>query len=273
MPDIEISQVLRLPAAHDDTSPGVGFALRPCTTHSVVEVWDGTAWTAWTVAGVGAASEVSFTPTGTLAATDVQAAVAELDGELAARVDTVVAAAGLLDAEGVMDLLGSTGLAEGDNITLGYDDATGVITVSATGGAGGGGLLARKVHDPATIENYTTSSTTAVDVDTDLVVTFTVPASGTVEVELQALAGLNGTVYDNLSWTLQEGSTTVAGPGVIVHGGSEANDVYTRKFVITGLTPGAVKTYTWGWQVLNAATVGRMYAGGVADQVIMTVRD
>ena len=41
---------------------------------------------------------------------------------------------GGLDAEGVMDLLGTTGLVEGSGVDLTYDDTAGTITVAATGG-------------------------------------------------------------------------------------------------------------------------------------------
>ena len=42
-----------------------------------------------------------------------------------------------LDAEQVMDLLGSQ-LVAGSNVSITYDDATGTITIAATGGGGGG---------------------------------------------------------------------------------------------------------------------------------------
>lgn len=69
------------------------------------------------------ASAVSFSPAGALVSTDVQAALAELDG--------AKAPLGTL-GEVVQDLIAAT-LQQGGNIGLVYDDGLGTLTVSVTG--------------------------------------------------------------------------------------------------------------------------------------------
>lgn len=208
MVDIEISEVLRLPAAHDDTSPGIAFALRPCTSHRLVEVWDGLTWDPWTTGGTSEA--IAFTPVGTISATTVQAAVAELDAEIPARISAETATK--LDSEQVMDMLGTVGLVQGDNISLEYDDLTGTITVhsSASSEEPVGAVVERVTPQPLTTQTWTSVSYDAADLDdTDAIhdpatnnTRFTVPAgmggkwrfSATAEFEVDT-TGVRGVAW------------------------------------------------------------------------------
>lgn len=66
------------PAAN---SVGSG-ALYSCTDHGLVYQSDGSSWSTWaTLSGTPTASGVSFTPAGSIAATDVQAAIEEVASE------------------------------------------------------------------------------------------------------------------------------------------------------------------------------------------------
>lgn len=109
------------------------------------------------------------------------------------------------------------------------------------------------------------TSTTFEDVDaTNLVVTFVAPASGSVVVELSALASCVQTTPD-IYWTMRDGTVDVhAGVGV-KSGAATPADQWERcqaVFRVTGLTPG--KSYTWKWahRTSTAATTVRTYAGG-----------
>lgn len=69
--------------AQRDGAPTTG-AMRYNTTSSVWEGWDGDSWAAFGVdvpGGGGAASNITFTPSGSISANNVQAAISELDTE------------------------------------------------------------------------------------------------------------------------------------------------------------------------------------------------
>jgi hypothetical protein len=141
---------------------------------------------------------------------------------------------------------GTSGVAHssGDKVAHGpfADDAT-------------GGALGYTAYTPAT--NYTTSSTTAVQVDaTNLAVTFVAPSSGRVVVQLSALcAGPGSPNYGE--WSLFESGAQIAGTirQFLNSSGTLIMTVSTLH-VVTGLTPGSTHTYTWGWRVsAPAATI------------------
>lgn len=58
-------------------------ALYQCDTHSLIYQSDGSSWSTWATLGGGAvdAADVTFTPAGSIAATDVQAAIEEVAAE------------------------------------------------------------------------------------------------------------------------------------------------------------------------------------------------
>jgi hypothetical protein len=148
-----------------------------------------------------------------------------------------------------------------DNKNYVVDD-TGAATEfpAASGGGGTTDRLATVVYNPATLSSYSTTSTTIADVDaTNLAVTFTAPASGSVMVELTGLAGQSGTT-DFTRWALRSGTTTVK-RNQVFGGTSGVNRTRTAKFLVTGLTPGASYTYKWAWATSNAASQTNLYAG------------
>jgi hypothetical protein len=134
---------------------------------------------------------------------------------------------------------GTSGVAHssGDKVVHGpfADDAT-------------GGALACTAYTPAT--NYTTSSTTAVQVDsTNLIVSFVAPQSGKVVVQLSALC--NGPGSPNYAeWSLFESGAQI--PGTIrqfLNSSGALIITISTMHVVTGLTPGSSHTYAWGWRV------------------------
>lgn len=71
---------------------GAGCVLYACTTHGLIYLDDGSSWTTFadlpSLAGSPAAEDVGFTPAGTIAATDVQAAIEEVAAEAGGGVNT-----------------------------------------------------------------------------------------------------------------------------------------------------------------------------------------
>jgi len=108
----------------------------------------------------------------------------------------------------------------------------------------GSPLLASTSYAPGSNTNLTTSSTSVVDVDaTNLVLTFTVPASGAV---LLRLTG-NHTSGNYPFWCVRNGTTTVSGSiSGLSNGAYYDRKTHTAK--ITGLTPGASLTWKWAWK-------------------------
>jgi len=124
--------------------------------------------------------------------------------------------------------------------------------------SGGGLALTRKTHDPTSSTDVGTTSTSAVDVSaSNLVVTFTVPTSGTVRVTLQAMP--SGPSNANIFWTLREGTTDLAVGRPVAFSTTQVRAHV--EFVITGLTPGATKTWKWAHYV-NSGTGYTSFGGG-----------
>ena len=62
-----------------------GGSIYSCTDHALIYQSDGSAWSTWaTLGGTPTAADVTFTPAGTIAATDVQAAIEEVASEAGA---------------------------------------------------------------------------------------------------------------------------------------------------------------------------------------------
>jgi hypothetical protein len=93
-----------------------------------------------------------------------------------------------------------------------------------------------------------TTSTSLVDVDAAMEITFTVPATGTVYVTLDGSASEQSGATTTGVWAIREGTTVI-----------DQRDVYffnalTRQqfhyaFRITGLTPGATHTWKWSFSI------------------------
>jgi hypothetical protein len=154
-----------------------------------------------------------------------------------------------------------------DAVTKAYGDAN-----YGGGGGGSGVLLAVNVGGSS---NVTTSSTSLVDLSTDAV-TFTVPASGNVVIELSGIVQPDtshtpGTQY---SWGLREATTNLRATIVATQSGAGTEYSFiTLRYYFTGLTPGASLTYKWAHKVSagTGQTIGGTGTSG--EERIMTVYD
>lgn len=108
-------------------------------------------------------------------------------------------------------------------------------------------LLAFRAYNASGVL-YTTTVTTA-DVTTQMDATFTVPASGKVLVRITCYAEQDSAAGGTLYWGIREGGVLVAGMHIVANGqgasGTDRGFVVQRTFYVSGLTPGASKTYRW----------------------------
>jgi hypothetical protein len=160
-----------------------------------------------------------------------------------------------IDPTGLHDPKTSTG---GRNVA---NDLWETGTPSGGGGTGAVALLAFKFHYPATLQNVATTTATWADVDaTNLVVTFTAPASGTVLVCLSATAV--GSASSEIDWGVRDGTTLVPNSvGQINYNGVQ-NARAVHRFTVSGLTPGT--SYTWKWahaRLTGSSTVNTLWGG------------
>lgn len=106
------------------------------------------------------------------------------------------------------------------------------------------GVLAAKTYGGKGSNPSTTSSTFA-DIDaTNLAVTFTAPASGSVLIIWSGIVGID-TANSTYAWNVRDASGDVAGTSITVEYGTPVASGVTRMCVKTGLTPG--QSYTWKW--------------------------
>lgn len=133
----------------------------------------------------------------------------------------------------------------------------------AEGLQGATSRLALVFYDPASpISLSTTSTTTFVDADaTNLAITFTVPASGQVHVRLAAPASATAGQWGQ--WALKEGATLVTEPAFVTQ---SALSFKTCEFVISGLTPDAVKTYKWAQRTTGGTIELKIGSSDAAPQ-------
>jgi hypothetical protein len=130
-------------------------------------------------------------------------------------------------------------------------------------------LLATKKYNPGSATSVGTTSTTFADVDaTNLVVTFTAPASGSVIVVLTAAAHTNTTVL--LGWGLRSSGADVTDSKANV--GYSSGDVQPRissRVLITGLTVSTSYTYTWSHaRTAGTGTCSTEYGGATGPAVM-----
>jgi hypothetical protein len=158
----------------------------------------------------------------------------------------------------------ASGISDGD--VLVWSSSLGLYLPEAPGASAPGSVIGRKVYRPGTdIAIATTTSAVSVDADaTNLVVSFTVPASGAVFVRFESLGQASaGVCY----WQIREATTVLAEVWI------DAEAVSRRlqgSFYISGLTPGAAKTWKWGHRRGTSGTVF-VHAGPTYGQAIMTV--
>lgn len=129
---------------------------------------------------------------------------------------------------------------------------------------GGGGLLAATQYNPGTFVQYSTTSTTLVDVDaTNLVITFTAPASGAVILVLSAMTA-NSSASQITYWSVADlEALLINGPSRI-----DLRGVYRVR--VTGLTSGTSYTYKWRFRTTGGST-GYITAGGGYGSALMEV--
>jgi hypothetical protein len=127
------------------------------------------------------------------------------------------------------------------------------------GGAPSSGLLAIHQYAPASNTIFSTSSSTWADIDaTNLIVTPTIPASGSVLVRLTAYCDLSTSVQEYF-WALRSGSSNITGSGGVATRSADGFCVSVA-FMLTGLTPAATPSWKWAHAASGGAT-GRLFAG------------
>lgn len=132
-------------------------------------------------------------------------------------------------------------------------------------------LLGETTYDPATIASYPTTSATLENVDaTNLAVTFTVPPSGEVLVEVAAL------VYPNelgtgISFGVRDGSGVVAGStdARVANGLTQLRGMFRQ--VVSGLTAGSSLTWYFAHKRDGGTNTPNTYAGGAAGPARIAV--
>jgi hypothetical protein len=126
------------------------------TTDDVLRVFDGTNWV---TAAAANASQVASTATGDIAATNVQAALAELDTEKVPRTSTIGSAKLPSGTTGERDGSPSAGYIRFNTTNTGFEGYNGTAWGSIGGGASGGGSDAVFYENDQTVTtNYTISS-------------------------------------------------------------------------------------------------------------------
>jgi hypothetical protein len=128
---------------------------------------------------------------------------------------------------------------------------------TASGGAASG-LLAVNQYAPATTTIFSTTSATRADVDaTNMVVTFTAPASGNVLVRLSTWADI-GTA-NVLYFSLRESTSNLGYPVMVLRGATQ--QVYAAAAIyLTGVSAGS-HTYKWAFATDGTGTAGRIIVG------------
>ena len=159
-------------------------------------------------------------------------------------------------------------LVEGTNMTITYDAGTDTIELEAdSGGGGSASLLAQTAYTPVSDGSYTTTSGTAADIHaTNLAVTFTAPASGKVNVRLQALTDVSS--GQDQQWGLREGTTNIFAPRATFIGTGNYR-MLSLDIPVTGLTPGNSYTYKWSWKTTGGTAT--LYYGPTRQVPIMQV--
>lgn len=129
--------------------------------------------------------------------------------------------------------------------------------VIATGDA----LLAVTSYDPAGATSVTTTSSTASRANSaNLAVTFTVPASGIVDVELEAVGRISNAA-GNMAWCLMSDASTVVSAYRFV---TNSTGTFRQRatFRVTGLTPAASLTWYWGFLSADNTQTASIFFGG-----------
>lgn len=200
-----------------------------------------------------AATAISNTPAGTVAATTVQAAINELDTE---KLSTATAATTYVPQPASPVALNFIRRNAANN---GFEYAT----VSTP-------LLAKTQYAPAVAVSYaasTTALTLTVMDTTNLTVTFTAPTSGSVLMRLSGYLVLANASVPCVWGLVTHGGTTLVAPVALVAGGATTpTGPKSVAILVTGLTPG--NSYQWDWVHAQGTTASlSLIAQGYQTQV------
>jgi len=132
---------------------------------------------------------------------------------------------------------------DGQTLTI-HSSAEGGVRSEPSGTNVAGTVIGRASYQPAADAGVTATGSTA-DIDaTNMAAAFTVPASGIVVVHLGGKGYVPSTV--GIAWGFREGTTDVVVPVECLYASnSQVNVAISRKFLVTGLTPGSSHTYKW----------------------------
>lgn len=132
-----------------------------------------------------------------------------------------------------------------------------------------GKLIAYTNYQAGSDTDTTTTSTSFADADaTNLLVAFIVPPSGKVMIRV------NGDTWNssgsfNYFWALREGSSDLSNTSRIMSAGNSDINPAHYTAVVTGLTPGAAKTYKLAHRVTGGT--GHLYHGSTRGAVLIEV--
>ncbi len=155
--------------------------------------------------------------------------------------------------------VGSGGLYSCTTHSLVYQTDGSSWTTWATLGGGGGGspiLAITNTRPGSDTGDYSTSSGSLVDIDgTNLIITFTAPASG------NAIFVLTSTCHSGsggiMVWALRESSTIIAEQAATDPAINGGWTTISMRFYVTGISAGS-HTYKWSWYT----SAGTCFLGG-----------
>lgn len=142
-----------------------------------------------------------------------------------------------------------------------------------SGGTVDGTLLASLYYRPIPPINPIAFTEVFTDVDPGLTITFTAPASGHIQIRQEALGQIVSdnipvAAADGFEWNLRESGVDVSGTnGAVILTNQPAliSSEYQIRLglttEVTGLVPGSVHTYTWGFRITSTGSLGFMFIG------------
>ena len=186
--------------------------------------------------------------------------------------------AGSVATDAIWDTAGDLALGSGANtaakLAIGSNDGEVLQVVSsAVAWAEPKSLIGYKVN--TTSNAYSTTSATLADVDaTNMVVTFTVPPSGAVLVELNGFADCTGSSGEWTVWGIREATSDIGAACAVARSPNATGGIrLSAQILVTGLTPAASKTYKWSFAVSGGVTSRILNgAGGTATSPVSVMK-